>query len=281
LARETGHEPLRAEVEQARAMVLEVRGDLDGAERAYTAAHHLATAALHDIVAAQTAIGLTTLVGVARRDVEGGLSWSRFATAALRRIEGMQAHALCEAYLENALGQLDDARGDGAGYLRHVERALAVAEGAMGPHDPSVGLVLSNHGIALQRVGRHAEAESVLARALAVHERALGPEHRNVAVVLHNLGAARLELGRHADAVAPLRRALAIRERVLPDGDPATAYTRINLAIALQHGGDLATAEALARRAHAVLVERLGSTHPRTVLAADTLAAISLARRGG
>jgi tetratricopeptide (TPR) repeat protein len=68
------------------------------------------------------------------------------------------------------------------------ERALAIAEAALGPDHPSVGSRRNSLGLVLLDVGDFTGAKAQFERALAIDEAALGPDHRDVGRDRGNLG---------------------------------------------------------------------------------------------
>jgi Tfp pilus assembly protein PilF len=91
-----------------------------------------------------------------------------------------------------------------------LRRALAIAEAAHGPYDPSVAPVLNNLAAILQKTGSLSEAEHLLRRALAIAEAVSGPDHPNVATALNNLGQVLQATLRSLDAEPLLRRSVEI-----------------------------------------------------------------------
>ena len=58
-----------------------------------------------------------------------------------------------------------------------AERALAIAEAALGPDHPDAALRLGNLAWILADLGQATEARSLAERALTIAEVALGPDH--------------------------------------------------------------------------------------------------------
>lgn len=65
-----------------------------------------------------------------------------------------------------------------------------------------VGFSLTNIALALEGLGRHAEAVVAARRALAIGEASLGPEHPSIAGTLDNIGNMLAADGHHAEALA-------------------------------------------------------------------------------
>jgi tetratricopeptide (TPR) repeat protein len=70
----------------------------------------------------------------------------------------------------------------------YFERALAIAEKALGPNHPDTAISLNNLGGLLQGQGDLPGARPYVERALAIREKALGPDHPDMARSLNNLG---------------------------------------------------------------------------------------------
>ncbi|MFD1828295.1 tetratricopeptide repeat protein, partial [Streptomyces desertarenae] len=114
------------------------------------------------------------------------------------------------------------ARGQAAQALPLAERALGIAEAALGPNHPDTAVRLGNLASTLVELGRHAEALPFAERALGIAEAALGPNHPDTAVRLGNLAATLGKLGQHAEALPLAERALTITEAVLGPNHPDT-----------------------------------------------------------
>ena len=109
-------------------------------------------------------------------------------------------------------------------------RALAIAEEALGPEDPAVAACLGNLAGLYRTQGKYAEAEPLSNRALAIVEKARGPEHPDVAESLNNLALLYFEQGKYTEAEPLYKRALAIREEALGPAHPRLATSLNNLA---------------------------------------------------
>ena len=95
-----------------------------------------------------------------------------------------------------------------------LERALKLAEEALGPHHPYVAMNLTNLAKAYHAQGRYAEAEPLYQRALVIWEKAFGPDHPDVAIGLKNYAALLREVGRGSEAAEMEARAKAIRAKL-------------------------------------------------------------------
>ncbi len=93
------------------------------------------------------------------------------------------------------------------------EKALAIAEKALGPEHPDVATGLNNLAELYRAQGRYTEAEPLYKRSLAIKEKALGPEHPHVATTLENYAALLRETARADEAGKMAARAREIRAK--------------------------------------------------------------------
>jgi tRNA A-37 threonylcarbamoyl transferase component Bud32/tetratricopeptide (TPR) repeat protein len=139
----------------------------------------------------------------------------------------------------------------------HLDEALAayaearvVTERVLGRDHPEVGVVASNTCEVLNRLGRHAEAETACARALEIWA-STGAAEQFVSFGRTQLGVALLGLGRSREAIAPLE--LAVRdEGAAHDAPLRRAESGFALARALwSRAGAQERAVAVAKQARA------------------------------
>jgi tetratricopeptide (TPR) repeat protein len=152
------------------------------------------------------------------------------------------------------------------------ERALAIAEKALGPEDPDTAVSLNNLGALLRDRGDFAGARPLFERALAIAEKALGPEEPLTAESLNNLALLLQDQGDYAGARPLFERALAIWENALGPEHPRTAGSLNNVAILLRRQSDFAGARQLFERALSVRDKALGPEHPHTADSLNNLA---------
>ena len=115
-----------------------------------------------------------------------------------------------EAIQVLGLGFLDG--GDVERACEVYEWALEVAEGAYGPEDERVSLILTSLGLAYIRLGVLERAKDLLERSLVMERRINGSRSTKVANVIHNLGCAYGALGNAERARDLLEEALDILE---------------------------------------------------------------------
>ncbi len=298
--------PLSADEQQTRAaarnslgLLLEARGEFDGAEAAYRAsaeAHAEAFGDEHPATAAVRAnlAGMLAMRGEAADAaalLERSLAVLRDAYGARHDDVAMLYNRIGEIY--EALGRLDDAeanylaalaawdepspsRGQALadlGRLAGVQSDSAAAEAALAeairllePAGDGVAIDLAeafgSYGSVLRESGRLAEAEPILARALAIRERALGPAHPDVALSLVGLAGVLHLRGDLAGAEPMYRRALAIQEAALGPDHPDVGETLYNLAHLRSALGDAAAAKDAFERAADILSAAYGPGDP-------------------
>ena len=110
-----------------------------------------------------------------------------------------------------------------------AERAVTLAEAALGPDDLEVAWRRDALGRVLHALGDFSGAREQFERALAIGEAALGPDHRDVGTWRNNLGAVLRDLGDLPGAREQFERALAISEAALGPDHPDVRTIRGNL----------------------------------------------------
>lgn len=141
-------------------------------------------------------------------------------------------------------------------------RGLAIAEKAVGPDHPSVGIIVDTLATALGEQGRLDEAIPLQRRVLALHERTLGPDSPSVAVACVNLGDSLRRIGQPKDTLPLLLRAREIFSNKLGAEHPYVAFTFHNEGNALSDLGDHAAARTAIARALAIRHAAHKPDHP-------------------
>jgi tetratricopeptide (TPR) repeat protein len=152
------------------------------------------------------------------------------------------------------------------------ERALTIAERALGPDHLEVARSLNDLAVVHWYQGRYAEAKQFNERALAIREIALGDDHPEVAKSANTLAIVYVSLGRFQEAQALFERAAAIRERELGPDHPDLARILINLANLHNDRGRRTDALALYERAIPIWERALGTDHPDVAATLNNLA---------
>ena len=143
-----------------------------------------------------------------------------------------------------------------------AERAVTLAETALGPNDLEVAWRRDELGRVLRELADLSSAREQFERALAIGEAALGPDHPTVGTLRNNLGLVLQDLGDLPGARGQFERALAIGEAALGPDHPSVATWRSNLGLVLQALGDLPGAREQFERALAIGEAALGPDHP-------------------
>jgi tetratricopeptide (TPR) repeat protein len=289
-ARRLGYAPLLAETLYELATLHAERREAAPAVAAAEEAVWTAELSRHDEVRAKAMVLLVYLVGDLQLRFDAGELWARYADALLRRIGGNEylwgwlynnrgamrerqgrliesvedarraaavkerVHGPDSADVGSSLGnvamlleQLDAV--DAA--VVEIERGFSIVAAALGPEHPRTGVLLSNYGEILNRVGRFADARGMAARALAIFERVSAPDGVVLSFPLIALGVAYLGDGMAGAALPILERAAAIRD-AHETKTSSLGEAHFALARALHETGtDRERALSLARRARA------------------------------
>jgi eukaryotic-like serine/threonine-protein kinase len=142
---------------------------------------------------------------------------------------------------------------------------VVAAERRHGHQPMSLARSLSNHGTALVRSGRYADALAPLRESEALFSELLGPDAVVLAFPRQTQGDALAALGRSAEAEAVYRAALDVRQRGLPEDSPNLAFSRNKLGTFLLDEGRIAEAEVLLEQAFDVRIAALTEGHPDLV----------------
>ncbi|MFJ9852434.1 tetratricopeptide repeat protein [Streptomyces sp. NPDC101150] len=168
----------------------------------------------------------------------------------------------------------------GGGGLRHeASPAAAIARPAAPGDDPDALTARLEAGFALERLGRHFEAQQICAAVLAGRERVLGPDHPDTLGCRHHLAFGLARLGRLEDCYVMACEVADARVRVLGARHPDTLVTRYEIAHVLGQLGRWQEALWTYQEVAAARAETLGPEHPDT-LAARYECGISFGRLG-
>jgi eukaryotic-like serine/threonine-protein kinase len=167
-----------------------------------------------------------------------------------------------------ALGRHEDAR-------EHLERAVELL-GGLGSHDPEALAAASDLGALYERLGRYAEAETILREVLEVRVATLGEEHPDSLAAMNRLGDLMWSQGRFDELERLDRRTLEIRRRLFGDEHPDTLKSLNGLAATLFTRGHYTEAAQIFEQSLAVGRRILGEQHPHTLGLANNLAATYL-----
>ena len=238
-ARAIGYKPLIAETLSQEGAMLFRSNDPAAAERALRDAFWTADASRHDEVRAETAALLVHVVGYLQSRYAEAEVWATTADAVLQRLGG---HELLRAWLLNDLGNVLLVQGDTEAAVAMQRQGLILKEKVLGSDHPDVGFSEGNLAIALQSLGRNAEALTHVDRAISLLERGLGSGHPELASQLNNRGEVLNALGRPREARQSFERARIIWERELGSDSRLLAYGLTGIGISYLAEGNAASA---------------------------------------
>jgi tetratricopeptide (TPR) repeat protein/predicted Ser/Thr protein kinase len=161
----------------------------------------------NDEVAARAATMLVYAVAFDPKRGEVALQWSEMAKAALARMGGNED---IESELFNNVGVAHARQGRNAEALVAFQRALQLAERALGMEHVRRANILANIGNLHRKQSRFKEASKALGEALALRERLSGPQHPIAGTIHYSLAQALLRLHDFKQARTHARRALEI-----------------------------------------------------------------------
>ncbi|MBN1209733.1 MAG: serine/threonine protein kinase [Myxococcaceae bacterium] len=202
-----GYRPLEAEALLWLGTLEARRDEPQAAERRLIQALWAALASRSDEVQARAATMLVYVVGGDSKRFDVALQWSDMAKATLRR---MGDNEDIESDLFKNLGVAYAAQRRNVDSLAAFDRALQLADKALGPEHVRRSLILGNMGSIYKREGRLEEASRVLSEALAIRERVSGPSHPLGGVLHYSLAQIMIHLRDYGKAQAHARRALEI-----------------------------------------------------------------------
>ncbi len=242
--------------------VAESRGDYPAARQEYEAALFAAGRSGADELAAEASLALAWISGVRLAEYDLGRAYARLGQMWLERLDAPATDLRWHRY-HHILGSLYDEQADHEQAREHQEKAIAIAEAALGPRHPQVSTSVNNLGIIFRALGESATARVHFRRALELRESAYGPDHPAVAAVLANLVNAETDLGNFDEAMRVLSRTLEIRERSFGPDHLEVASTLLNIARVTYERGDYRAALRDNARALAIQERELGPDHPR------------------
>jgi CHAT domain-containing protein/Tfp pilus assembly protein PilF len=134
-----------------------------------------------------------------------------------------------------------------------AQRAMTLAQQALGPDDGYVGLVMTDLSETFEAMRKGGEATQTYERALQVLTAKLGPEHPQTLRVVTRLGSVYADMSQYSKADQLLSPALEGEERILGPDDPMVANTLRGLGLLHSNRGDYAKAEHELQRALKIL----------------------------
>lgn len=148
-----------------------------------------------------------------------------------------------------------------------LRRALAVREAVFGADHPRTIKARARLGATLNQAGRYGEAEVELTRALEASKRSLGPDHRSTLAAQEELALSLLDGGKPAAALPLFEDSLQRRERLGGPPDRNLSTLLNNLGLAYREVGRPRDGLVMLQRAYELDRDRLGPSHPSTLLA--------------
>ena len=193
-----------------------------------------------------------------------------------KKLYGEEHPAVAESL--EALGLLEQGRGELDRAEALHRQALAIRRKLLGPEDPAVAETLNSLATTLFAKAQYDAAEQLFREALAINRRHFGNDHEEVATNLGNLGFLEKQRGHPEEAEALYREALGVMRRVFGPAHPMIATQLNNLGALQTDRGDLAAAEATYREALAVAHRVYGEEHPEIALQLNNLASLASLR---
>jgi tetratricopeptide (TPR) repeat protein len=263
------YEPVKAEALFVRGTIEQARGDHRTAADTLHEAAWLATANLHDEVAARAWVALVLIVGYELADYAYAERISGLARASLRAAgEPAELTATLlsnEAAVAHQRGQYDRA-------LKAQEQALNLLETLFGPEHPRVARSLNNLGLELRAQGRHEAALEAHRRALEIKRASLGEQHPGVVTTINHIGNVHFAMRELDEATADYERACELARAAWGTEHASRADCLSNLGAAAFLRGDLEEAAAHHEQALALRKRLLGPDHPDVATALNNLA---------
>jgi tetratricopeptide (TPR) repeat protein len=249
--------PLRAEAAYWRGRLLDRLGDPRGANQALREAVLAAESGRAEEEKVRALLWLVRVNGYSLGRFDEAHFLADLAEAALRSTPNERL----EFDLLRQRGGLLSHQGKLREALVPYQRALSLADRAVGPTHPGQGLLLSDLAAVYGALGRHQEALALLPRAIEIITATRGTEHPSLAWAYYNLARTQAALGDYRQAHASIQEAIRIRGATLGPDHPEVASALDILATILHADGLFAEALAEAERALAIKRKALGEEH--------------------
>ena len=252
-----------------------LRRDDGAAARAY---YERAVAELATLARVDPVQQAQVLRGLAEADLSEGRIESGLARAAqaVRVLDALPAASPEHVEPLRTLARAQVAHGDVDAAIAALERALGIAQTALGADSYKVANVENDLAVALDERGRYRDAIGHLEKSIAIAEKLRPGDRVATGFDRINLGSIEENLGDYAAAEKLMREAIAVIEADTPD-EPQLDSFRGNLSRTLMLRGDLAGARALLERALAGIAARDGEKSFAYALQTYRLARLDLA----
>ncbi len=208
-----------------------------------------------DVVRAQNELGF---VWVQQDRLEPADSILTLALASARTFRGEDPLL---ASVLSSLGSVRYWQGDREGALAAYLESAEVMARADERDEAQIAAAYGNVAVALQELGRDAEAVVYQERVLAVYRRAYKPSNARIAMALRNLASGYHGVRRYDDAVRTNEEAVALFRQAVDPDSPDLANTLSNHGPMLIQVGRFAEAEAAAREAMGIYERTVGTEH--------------------
>ncbi|HEY5922741.1 MAG TPA: serine/threonine-protein kinase [Kofleriaceae bacterium] len=264
-----GHLPTLASFLSLKGLLEDETGAFDPAEATWRRNIQVAAEAGDRILVARTWLDLIRLLGVRKGDSEKALALVPAAQSAVTLSRDPELAVRFHAYLgtihRNA-DQLPEAE-------KELRQALAgYQRKARGKDDLDVATASTNLGLAINGLGKLAEAEKLHRSALATFTTVYGPNHPRTAAVHNNLGMVLQGMEKYEESRVQFKTAVDVLSAALGPEHQSLAGLLSNLALAEGGVGRREDAVKTHRRAVAILERKLPPGDPKIATARGNLA---------
>ncbi|MEM9456194.1 MAG: serine/threonine-protein kinase [Myxococcota bacterium] len=270
-----GWAPLVARAQYVVGLGLQILGRPEQAEPMYERAFFTAGHAGLGQVALSASNALMTVVGPMLHRPHDALRWSRQGRLELDRL-GLDDELPVAAYLSD-LGNVHNARGEYAEALGVYQRALAILERHVGPHDLAVAQYLRPVAYCHSMLGDQEAALQAQQRATSILEHQLPGDHPMMARALNVIAGIQSARGQLDQALDAEQRAVDIATRAFGAEHPHVLATRRNLGAMYWRRGSYAAALAIFEGVREIEERQHGPESPALV---QTLNMVGVAQLG-
>ena len=192
--------------------------------------------------------------------------------AAERINDRFKHQPLEEASVRSAIGNAFEGVGEHEKGIPHLQRALELFRGKLGPDHPEALTAMNNLAEAYQAAGKLDQALPLLEETLKLRKAKLGPDHPDTLNSMNNLAGAYQQAGKFDIALPLFEETLTLLKAKLGIDHPSTLSTMNNLAVVYQAAGKLDQALPLLEETLKLRKAKLGPDHPDTLTSMNNLA---------